>query len=81
MKIPSFNLQDQNGDIVTDKDLIGSWTVVYFYPKDDTPGCTTEACNFRDGRDMLESYGIRVIGISKDSVKKHKKLISYEKRV
>jgi len=73
MKIPSFSLQDQNGEFVSDKDLIGSWTLVYFYPKDDTPGCTTEACNFRDGREMLESYGIRVIGVSKDSVNKHKK--------
>ena len=73
MKIPKFELLDQDENKVTDKDLLGKWTVMYFYPKDDTPGCTTEACNFRDGRDMLESYGIRVIGISKDSVKKHKK--------
>jgi thioredoxin-dependent peroxiredoxin len=58
---------------VSDKDLLGKWTVIYFYPKDDTPGCTAEACSFRDGREVLESYGIRVIGISKDSVKKHKK--------
>lgn len=73
MKLPTFSLQDQDGNVVTDKDLLGAWALVYFYPKDDTPGCTTEACNFRDGRDMLESYGIRVIGISKDSVKSHKK--------
>jgi thioredoxin-dependent peroxiredoxin len=73
MKIPEFSLQDQNDNTVTNKDLIGSWALVYFYPKDDTPGCTTEACSFRDGRDMLENYGIRVIGISKDSVKSHKK--------
>lgn len=73
MIIPSFSLPDQDGNIVTDKDLRGTWVLIYFYPKDDTPGCTTEACNFRDGRDMLASYGIRVIGISKDSVKKHKK--------
>jgi peroxiredoxin Q/BCP len=73
MKLPTFSLQDQDGNVVTDKDLLGSWALVYFYPKDDTPGCTTEACNFRDGRDMLESYGIRVVGVSKDSVKSHKK--------
>ena len=73
MKIPTFSLPDQDGNLVTDADLRGSWVLIYFYPKDDTPGCTTEACNFRDGRDMLESYGIRVIGISKDSVKSHKK--------
>jgi thioredoxin-dependent peroxiredoxin len=73
MKIPTFSLQDQDGNTVTDQDLLGHWSVVYFYPKDDTPGCTTEACNFRDGRDMLEQYGIKVIGISKDSVARHKK--------
>ena len=73
MKIPTFSLQDQDDNTVTNKDLLGSWALVYFYPKDDTPGCTKEACNFRDGRDMLESYGIRVVGISKDSVKSHKK--------
>ena len=73
MKIPTFSLQDQDDNTVTTKDLLGSWALVYFYPKDDTPGCTKEACNFRDGRDMLESYGIRVVGISKDSVKSHKK--------
>lgn len=75
MKIPTFSLHDQDNNTVTDKDLLGSWTVIYFYPKDDTPGCTTEACNFRDGREMLQGYGIRVIGISKDSVKKHKKFV------
>jgi peroxiredoxin Q/BCP len=73
MNIPTFSLQDQDNNTVTDKDLHGTWSLVYFYPKDDTPGCTTEACNFRDGRDMLKSYGIKVIGISKDSVKSHKK--------
>lgn len=73
MKIPAFSLLDQDGKSMTDKDLLGSWAVVYFYPKDDTPGCTIEACNFRDGRDILQSYGIKVVGISKDSVKSHKK--------
>lgn len=73
MKIPTFSLPDQDGNIVSNADLLGQWSLIYFYPKDDTPGCTTEACNFRDGREMLEKYGLRVIGISKDSVKKHKK--------
>lgn len=73
MKIPSFKLSDQDGNTVTDKNLKGTWAVIYFYPKDGTPGCVAEACSFRDGRDMLESYGIKVIGISKDSVKSHKK--------
>lgn len=73
MKMPSFSLEDQNGNIVSSESLLGQWTLIYFYPKDDTPGCTTEACNFRDGREMLEQMGLRVIGISKDSVKSHKK--------
>lgn len=75
MNIPKFSLQDQDGNTVTNKDLLGTWALIYFYPKDDTPGCTTEACSFRDGRDMLSSYGIKVIGISKDSVKSHKKFV------
>lgn len=73
MKMPSFSLEDQNGNTVSSESLLGQWTLIYFYPKDDTPGCTTEACNFRDGREMLEQMGLRVIGISKDSVKSHKK--------
>jgi peroxiredoxin Q/BCP len=72
-KIPAFSLPDQDGNIVTDKDLLGKWSVVYFYPKDNTPGCTKEACNFRDGRDILKDLGLQVIGISKDSVSSHKK--------
>ena len=75
MNIPTFSLLDQDGNTVNNKDLLGSWALIYFYPKDDTPGCTTEACNFRDGRDMLSSYGIKVIGVSKDSVKSHKKFV------
>jgi peroxiredoxin Q/BCP len=73
MNIPIFSLLDQDSNTVTNDNLLGSWILIYFYPKDDTPGCTTEACNFRDGRAMLESYGIKVVGISKDSVKSHKK--------
>jgi peroxiredoxin Q/BCP len=73
MKAPNFTLPDQNGTMHSLADYAGKWLVVYFYPKDDTPGCTTEACNFRDGRDMLENMGVKVIGISKDSVKSHAK--------
>lgn len=73
MKAPDFSLTDQNGDIKSLKDYAGKWLVIYFYPKDDTPGCTTEACSFRDGRDMLEILGAEVIGISKDSVRSHAK--------
>lgn len=71
---PDFNLPDQNGTTHSLKDYAGRWLVVYFYPKDDTPGCTKEACNFRDARDAIAQYGnAHVIGISKDSVRSHKK--------
>ncbi|HWD41775.1 MAG TPA: thioredoxin-dependent thiol peroxidase [Fimbriimonas sp.] len=73
---PSFSLQDQNGGTVTLEDLKGSKAIIYFYPKDDTPGCTAEACEFQQSApDMHKegSGGLRVIGVSPDSVKSHKK--------
>ncbi len=71
---PDFSLQDQDGTTRTLKDYAGKWVVLYFYPKDDTPGCTTEACSFRDERDAIADFGnATVIGVSKDSVKRHKK--------
>lgn len=71
---PDFSLQDQNGKTHSLKDFKGKWLVLYFYPKDATPGCTTEACNFRDERDAIAEYGnASVVGISKDSVASHKK--------
>ncbi len=71
---PDFSLQDQDGTTHTLQDYRGKWVVLYFYPKDDTPGCTTEACNFRDERDAIAEFGNAVVlGISKDSVKSHKK--------
>ena len=73
MKAPEFTLPDQNGKMHSLKDYLGKWVIVYFYPKDATPGCTKEACNFRDGREFLESAGAVVLGISKDSVASHKK--------
>lgn len=74
MKIaPGFKLADQNGLIRSLEDYKGKWVVLYFYPKDDTPGCTTEACSFRDEREAIAKFGnAEVIGISKDSVKSHK---------
>ena len=69
---PNFSLQDQHGKVRTLKDYAGKWLVLYFYPKDDTPGCTTEACNFRDNRDAIAQLGnAEVVGVSKDSVRKH----------
>ena len=73
MKAPDFSLLDQNEKRHSLKDYAGKWLVLYFYPKDNTPGCTKEACSFRDGRDMLVSLGADVVGISKDSVKSHAK--------
>jgi thioredoxin-dependent peroxiredoxin len=68
---PDFNLPDESGKFNTLKEYSGKWLVIYFYPKDNTPGCTLEACSFRDNSDKLQSQGICVIGISKDPVKSH----------
>lgn len=69
-----FSLPDQNGDTRSLKDYAGKWLVLYFYPKDDTPGCTAEACSFRDEREAIGEFGhAEVVGISKDSVRSHKK--------
>lgn len=70
---PAFHLQDQNGDWHRLEDYSGKWLAVYFYPKDDTPGCTTEACNFRDNIYAFQAIGASVVGISVDDVDSHKK--------
>lgn len=84
-KMPEFELPNQDGVLVSSKNLLKeakekevdsnkkSKILIYFYPKDDTPGCTIEACGFRDFLKSFEEEGVRVIGISKDSVKSHKK--------
>lgn len=73
---PDFSLPDQDGNTKTLSDYAGTWLVLYFYPKDDTPGCTTEACSFRDERDAIAAFGnAEVVGVSKDSVKSHKKFV------
>ena len=69
---PAFRLQDQNGDWHELADYRGGWLAVYFYPKDDTPGCTTEACNFRDNIYAFKAIGASVIGISVDDVDSHR---------
>lgn len=71
-RMPDFSAADQNGDIVKSADLIGKKTVVYFYPKANTPGCTAEACSLRDNYERFLALGFNVIGISKDSVKAQK---------
>ena len=70
---PTFSLPDSLGNQVSLNDYKSKWVVLYFYPKDDTPGCTTEACHFRDDFKLLESLGAKVIGISIDDSFSHKK--------
>lgn len=72
-KAPDFKANDQNGKIVSLKDYKGQKVVLYFYPKDDTPTCTVQACNLRDNISALKAKGITIIGISVDDEKKHKK--------
>lgn len=74
--LPSFKVKDQNGETITKEDLIGSPFVLYFYPKDDTPGCTKEACEFRDVMDSFDDIEILVLGVSPDSPESHKKFIA-----
>lgn len=75
-KAPDFNLPDAKGEMLSLASLRGNWLVLYFYPKDDTPGCTKEACSFRDADDVYKSKGIRVLGVSTDNEKSHQKFIS-----
>ncbi len=70
---PTFTLPDSQGNKVSLNDYKGKWAVLYFYPKDDTPGCTKEACQFRDDFKTLEALGAKVIGISIDDSFSHKK--------
>ena len=68
---PAFELIDQNGRTHSLEDYLGKWVVLYFYPKDDTPGCTKEACNFRDDISRLDALRVQVLGISLDSAESH----------
>lgn len=72
-KAPDFTSKDQNGKTVSLADFKGKNVILYFYPKDDTPGCTAEACSFRDNYQSLQGNGFEVIGVSTDSEKSHKK--------
>ena len=73
---PDFTLQDETGVSHSLKDFAGSWLVLYFYPKDDTPGCTTQACSLRDARDDLTALDAKVVGISRDDAPAHEKFKS-----
>ena len=71
--MPDFEVVDQDGNKVASKDLIGMKTIIYFYPKDNTSGCTAEACNLRDNYEALKAKGYNVVGVSKDSAASHRK--------
>ena len=71
--MPKFEVVDQDGNKVSSDDLIGKKTIIYFYPKDNTSGCTAEACSLRDNHEALMAKGYNVVGVSKDSVNSHKK--------
>lgn len=75
-KAPIFKGINQNGELVSLSDLKGKKVILYFYPKDDTPGCTAEACNLRDNYDILLKQGFEIIGVSTDNEKSHKKFIT-----
>ena len=70
-KAPEFTLKDDQNKVVSSKDLRGKWIILYFYPKDETPGCTQEACDFRDNFDDFKKKNAVILGVSKDSVKDH----------
>ena len=72
-KIPAFSVIDETGKSVTERDVLGRKTVIYFYPKDSTPGCTAEACNLRDNYQSFMARGYQVFGVSKDSQASHVK--------
>jgi len=74
-KAPDFKGKDQDGKLVSLDDFKGHKLVLYFYPKDSTPGCTSQACNLRDNYDYLLKNGYKVLGVSADSEKSHKKFI------
>jgi peroxiredoxin Q/BCP len=75
-KMPTFSVVDQNGEAVTQEQLLGKKTVIYFYPKDSTPGCTAEACSLRDSYERFLEQVYQVYGVSKDSQKSHQNFIA-----
>lgn len=75
-KAPAFKAKDENGKTVSLKDFAGKKLILYFYPQDDTPTCTQEACNFRDNFELLKKEGYVILGVSPDSSESHKKFIT-----
>ena len=78
-KAPDFDLLDQSGISHQLSDYLGQWVLLYFYPKDDTPGCTTEACDLRDQFSEVKKYNTIILGVSADSVKSHEKFATKHK--
>jgi len=78
-KAPAFTLPDENGNKLQLKSLAGQWVVLYFYPRDDTPGCTVQACDFTGGLKEFEKLGATILGCSPDSCESHQKFISKHK--
>ena len=72
-KFPQFNLYDHEERIVTEQDIIGKWNVIFFYPKDESPGCTIQSCSFRDKYEEFNNLGVQIFGVSADSVSSHKR--------
>ena len=72
---PEIALPDENGTVHRLVDQRGRWTILYFYPEDDTPGCTKEACGFRDLQPQLEGLGVALLGVSRDSLASHDRFI------
>ena len=71
-KLPDFDLKNQHNLNVSSKKFIGKNLIIFFYPKDYTPGCTTEVCNFRDNYDILKKFDAEILGISSDDIRSHK---------
>jgi len=72
-KFPQFNLYDSKRKFVTEEDFSGKWNVIFFYPKDDSPGCTIQSCSFRDKYEEFNNLGVQIFGVSSDSVSSHKR--------
>ena len=73
--VPAFEIKNQEGRAVSSESLKGKWTILYFYPKDNTPGCSTEAIEFSYYKKDMEDVGVKIIGVSRDSIESHKKFI------
>ncbi len=72
-KFPEFSLKDDDNNWFSDSDLKGGWAVVFFYPKDGSPGCTIESCGFRDNHEEFKALGATLIGVSSDTVQRHRR--------